>query len=267
MTGMPDTAAIVLPLLRQDPAFLERCLRSALDQTEPAEVVVVIAPETPPPERAVLRAAGAGPNGDRLRVVEQSRPGFARAINEGFASTAATRIGLLLSDDWLEPIAIEASLLHDADIVSGGKTHWRADGRTRIPGVEGLRTAEAYAAKTNDHDRANHLTHFLLFRHTAVDAVGGVDETLGDLAGVDDFDLPWCLLERGASVAFVERSLYHGRDHPGERLTLRDRATALASLERILEKHRVPEADRPRLLASHGRWYGRMIEATLIDRG
>jgi glycosyltransferase involved in cell wall biosynthesis len=256
---MAERAAIILPLLRQVPDFLRQSLRSALDQTVPAEVVVVTSAATPAAERAVLAAAANGPGGERLRIVERSQPGFAAALNLGFASTSATRLGLLLSDDWLEPTAVEASLALDADIVSGGKTLWKADGVTPL-GVNGLRTEERYRRLTNDHDRANHLTHFLLLRRGPLEAVGGVDETLGDLAGVDDFDLLWCLLERGASVAFVGHSLYHVRDHPGERLTLRSADAALVSLGRILAKHGVPPEDRPALLAAHGRWYGRTME-------
>ncbi|MFO1541482.1 MAG: glycosyltransferase family A protein [Chloroflexota bacterium] len=255
-----DSAAIILPVLRQVPGYLERSVRSAIDQTVRGEVIVVTSPETPEPERAVLAAAQRRRRGDRLRVIEQTRPGFAAAINEGIAQTEALRVGLLLSDDWLDRSALEASLAHDADIVSGGKTPWQADGRARIPGLNGLRTAEGYRRATTDHDRAVYLTHFLLFRRSAVLAVGGLDETIGDLAGVDDLDLPWSLLEQGARVAFVGRSLYHYRDHGGERLTLRAREESIACLERILAKHRVPEEERPALLARHARWYGRTIE-------
>jgi len=255
-----DSAAIILPVLRQVPEYLERSVRSALDQTVRGEVIVVTSPDTPGPERAVLEAAGRGRRGDRLRIVERTRPGFAAAINEGIANTDALRVGLLLSDDWLERTALEASLAHDADIVSGGKTHWQADGRTRIPGIDGLRTAEGYRRATTDHERAVYLTHFFLFRRSAILAVGGLDETIGDLAGVDDLDLPWSMLEQGARVAFVGRSLYHARDHAGERLTLRAQGDSVACLERILAKHHVPEKDRPAILARHARWYGRTIQ-------
>lgn len=251
-------ATLILPLLRQDPAFLEVALRSALDQTVPGEVIVVTSAQTPGPERAVLAAAAAGPHGDRLHVVERPRPGFAVALNTGIAAARADRVGFLMTDDWLEPTALEASLAHDADIVTGGKTIWDATGTERLP-MPGLRTREVYDRLTTDRERAAHVTHFLLFRRAPVLAVGGVDETLGDLAGVDDFDLPWSLLERGASVAFVGHSLYHVRDHPGERLTMRPREVRLAALERILVKHGVPEDERAVIGAEYGAWYGRTI--------
>jgi len=123
---MTDPAAsIVIPVLRQSDAWLERSVRSGLDQTAPSEVVVVTAPATPPRTRAVLArlAAEVGP---RLVVLE-APPGFARALNRGFRAARATRLGLLLSDDWLEPGAVEACLGRDADIVTTWKRSYAAD--------------------------------------------------------------------------------------------------------------------------------------------
>ena len=170
-------ATLVLPLLRQDPAFLEVALRSALDQGVPGEVIVVTSPQTPAPELAVLAAAATGPGGDRLRIVERPRPGFAVALNAGIAAAASDRVGFLMTDDWLDPTALEASLAHDADIVTGGKTIWDATGTERLP-MPGLRTREVYDRLTTDRERAAHVTHFLLFRRVdmALSNLGNIGE-------------------------------------------------------------------------------------------
>jgi hypothetical protein len=96
--------------------------------------------------------------------------------------------------------------------------------------------------------------------------VGGVDETLGDLSGVDDFDLVWTLLEHGASVDFTDRPMYNVRDHFGERLTLRDPTAHVESLRRILVKHGLDEVDQARVIALHMPWYGRRITDVLAER-
>jgi glycosyltransferase involved in cell wall biosynthesis len=253
---VPDaSASIVLPLLSQEDAWLERAVRSALDQTAPCEVVVVTAPATPRSNRVVL-ARLAGEAGDRLVVLE-ALPGLARQLNCGFRAARAPRVGLLHSDDWLEPAAVEACLEPSADIVSTWKRSYAADGATefqqlrRQPGLarfEALPTLEA---------RADYLTHFFLLRRTRVLGVGGADETLGDTPGIDDYDLIWVLLEQGASVAIVERFCYNRRDHAGERLTTRPPAEMLATLGRILDKHGVSGPERERLLAAKARWFGR----------
>ena len=75
-------------------------------------------------------------------------------------------------------------------------------------------------------------------------AVGGLDETIGDSPGVDDFDLLWCMLDRGASLlAIVEERLYNYRDHDGERLTTRKKDEMVATFTRILEKHGIAEPE------------------------
>jgi hypothetical protein len=97
--------------------------------------------------------------------------------------------------------------------------------------------------------------------------VGGVDETLGDLSGVDDYELLWRMLEAGASVAFTHRPLYDVRDHAGERLTLRAREKHIESLNRILDKHNIHDASlRAELTALNEPWYGRTLSEVLAER-
>lgn len=45
---------------------------------------------------------------------------FPAAINMGIRHTTTNRIGLLFSDDWLDPEAIAECLLRETDIVSTG---------------------------------------------------------------------------------------------------------------------------------------------------
>ena len=88
---------------------------------------------------------------------------------------------------------------------------------------------------------------------------GGLDETMGNFAGIDDYDFIWTLLEHNATVAIIEKQLYHYRDHDGERLSLGDPEKIVRGLERILEKHQVPERDAKEIKQRHIRWYGKPI--------
>lgn len=47
-----------------------------------------------------------------------------------FEAASGDRVGLLLSDDWLDQRAVELCLPHDADIVSSGNRVFDGDGRT-----------------------------------------------------------------------------------------------------------------------------------------
>ncbi len=251
MSSVP-AATIVVPLLSQEEDWLRQCLRSALEQTLPVTVAVVTSPQTPESNLEVLEDLQR--RHSELHSFE--RPpggGFADAINAGFLSASTERIGLLLSDDWLLPTTLAECLAHEADIVATGRRAFAADGQTplweRIPSpsaFENLGTLEA---------KASYLGHFFLFRKAPVLAVGGVDPEIG-LTGADDYDLPWTLLEHGASVSVVERPLYRYRDHDKTRLTLRERTLQIRDLRRVLQKHGVAAAEIEEHVRRKQRWYG-----------
>jgi glycosyltransferase involved in cell wall biosynthesis len=259
------TATIVVPLLRQIDDWLARSLRSALSQTVPCEVIVVTSAQTPGSNLALVDAL-ARRSGGCLHVAREEGRGFPGAVNTGFGLASAPRVGLLLSDDWLEPTALEEALRVPADIVSTGLRHFRADGETCLEHFDRTLSRDAYAARRTHEARARYLTHLFLLDRSRVLAVGGLDESLGDAPGIDDYDLIWTLLEAGCSVGLVERPLYNYRVHEGERLTLRDPAALAAVLRRILAKHGVMGAEQDRLLRHQARWLGRSEEAVYAER-
>ncbi len=255
---MKTKSALVIPLLRQVDDWLRQCLASAVAQTVPCEVIVVTSPRTPESNREVLREFQA--RHAQLKVIEREpQMRFAAALNLGIRAARAERVGFLLSDDWLGASAVEKSEALEADIVSSQSRMLAADGVTVLPHLERLRTEAEYQRLADDSERANYLGHFLLFRREALLAIGGVDETIGDSPGVDDFDMLWCLLERGASVAILEEQLYHYRDHPGERLTTRRKEDMVATFHRILDKHGVAGSRRDEMYREHAEWFGKSM--------
>jgi glycosyltransferase involved in cell wall biosynthesis len=255
---MRPLASIVIPLLRQVDDWLEQSVLSALNQTVECEVIVVISPHTPDSNRSIL---------DRLRekhadlVVIEREPQmrFAAALNLGIRSANACRIGFLLSDDWLEAGAVESCLSRDADIVSTGRRFVSADGIPAFEEIAQPHSQAIYDRLKTHAERAKFLGYFFLFRRRTLMDAGGVDEAIGDSPGVDDFDLIWCLLDRGASGSIVEEQLYNVREHPGERLTNRSQEEMTATFTRILEKHQVTGKARGRLMREHSLWFGESI--------
>ena len=257
-------ATIIIPLLNQVDIWLEQALRSALAQTVSCEVIVVTSRDTGESNREVLyRLQSRAPD---LIVIQQPREGFAAGLNCGIQSASAPRAGLLLSDDWLEPMAAEACLGHSADIVSTGRTGYAADGITRVAFPRGLLTREEYDRQPDLERKARVLGHFFLFNKQKLAEVGGFDETLGDSPGIDDYDFIWTMLEHHATVSIVEERLYNYRDHAGERLTTRDPRDMAATMNRILAKHNVTGSRAEELLARHAKWFGRTIEAVLGEQ-
>src|ERR1700722_3554744 len=258
-------ATIVIPLLRQVDQWLEQSVLSAVDQSVATEVIVVRSNRTPPSNLEVLERL-AGRDSHLIRLGEEKPGNFPAAINQGIGAARSDRVGLLLSDDWLELTAIATSLRESADIVSSGALVHFADGEvnelaTRRPSMK------AFASCRTDEERANYLEHFFLFRRERLLRIGGLDETIGNYPGIDDYDLIWTLLEGGASVAIVERFLYHYRDHDGERLTLQHPDLMLANLRKILRKHAVEDEAAREIIKRHAPWYGMPIYRVRDEHG
>jgi len=246
-------ASIVVPLLREPLAWLERCVQSALRQTASCEVLVVVSPRTPVELVFALRQWSRVKSA--LSVLPEVGAGFAAALNTGIRASRTDRVGFLLADDWLESEAVETCLAHDSDIVSTGLSVWSENGRSKFTRLDRRPTQVFYAGLPTIERRAAYLEHFFLFRREALMAVGGVDETIG-LTGADDFDLVWTLLERGATVTVVPDQLYNYRDHCRERLTLRSTDLQRHDFAKILDKHGVHGESREQMLRDHGMWFG-----------
>jgi GT2 family glycosyltransferase len=262
--GAPP-ASIVMPLLSQVDEWLEKAVVSALLQSVRCEVIVVTSPRTPASNREILaRLSNQFP---QLRVLEREpHMRFAAAWNMGVRAARASRVGILLTDDWLASRAVETCLQHDADIVSTNRTFYHADGIRVMREVRAWACQEDYERLKTNAERATLLGHFFVFRKEPLLASGGVDETIGDSPGVDDFDLIWCLLDRGATVAVVEEELYNYRDHDGVRLTTRTREEMFVTFNRILDKHGVFGAERKEMLDAHSEWFGKSIWSVYQER-
>jgi chondroitin synthase len=256
-------ASVVVPLLRQRDEWLARAIASALVQTAATEVLVVTSRHTPPSNLAVL-AAAARQHPGRLVVVQRQRDGFAHGVNTGITLARAQRVGLLLSDDWLDPEAVDLCLQSDADIVSTGAKRYDLTGAA-LPHLHRPLSDAAFARRETPEQRASYLTHFFVFRREKVLEAGGLDETLGDAPGIDDYDLIWTMLERGATVALTPRPVYNFTIHAGERLTMRDRLSQLATLDRIFDKHGFHGPLREQRRQEHLRWFGRPEDVVFAE--
>src|ERR1700759_2003407 len=124
---MTYLATIVVPLRNQVDEWLDEAVRSALLQSVSTEVVVVRAEATPASNLGILiRLQRHFAN---LVVLDRDRPeSFPGAINKGIRHANSERVGLLLSDDWLDGNAVAACLRHESDIVCAGRVVYFPDG-------------------------------------------------------------------------------------------------------------------------------------------
>ncbi len=256
-------ATIVVPLLRQVDQWLDQALQSALLQSVSTEVVVVRSERTPPSNLQIL--TGLAKHFVNLSVLLRDKPeSFPGAINKGIRYAKSERVGLLLSDDWLDEHAVAECLLNNSDIVSTGSVVYFPDGGVNERACR-RRSINEFNSLSTLEERANYLGHFLMFRRQFVLDAGGLDESIGNYPGIDDFDLLWTLLERQAIVSIVEKQLYHYRDHDGERLTLQDEAVMIENFKKILRKHGVAEDDVSGIVGRYSRWFGKPIYRVMND--
>jgi hypothetical protein len=197
--------------------FLHEAVGSMLGQTCPDWRLLVVAEED---ERAALEDVLAGPLADpRIELVVNQGRKLAGAFNTGMHGAATEWVAILLADDLWAPEAVD--VLTRAAIASP-----RADflhSARRIVDDGGRPLSSVYASRPSvslaDFAVSSPVKHLLCWKRERGLAVGGMDESL-DSVGVDDFDFPWTMAERGATFAAVPECLYVYRDHrTGFRLT------------------------------------------------
>jgi glycosyltransferase involved in cell wall biosynthesis len=253
-SGQAVECSIVIPLLNQNDQWLKHSVISALQQTTACEVIVVISAKTPQSNLDVLRSLRE--SSKNLILTSSDSEGFPVALNAGFQTASTDRVGMLMSDDWLDPRAAELCVAQNADIVSTGHTFFAADGVTPFHEIDWTPTWERYEGLQTLERKASYLKHFLLIRKSMLEEIGGADESLGNFPGIDDYDMIWTLLEHRATVALVAESLYNIRDHGSGRLTLKNAQESIRGLERILRKHGIGDDEAPGIIQRHSRWYG-----------
>ena len=252
---------MIIPLLSQVDSWLYRAVQSALNQSVPTQVIVVTAERTQQSNLMILQNLCRDHR--NLTIAPQQGVGFANALNEGIRIAKTPRVGFLLSDDWLLPTAVESCLHHSSTIVSTSLLAFAEDGVTSIVGADCFINRSRYDRLPTLERKADYLSHFFLFYREAILSIGGVDETIGDAPGIDDYDMIWTLLENGATVSIVECPLYCYRDHGRQRLTLRPPLEQIKTLLKIFDKHKIYEPERSTLLAAHAAWFGRPIHEVL----
>jgi glycosyltransferase involved in cell wall biosynthesis len=181
---------------------------------------------------AARRAAGGDP---RVRVIAGKHAGVSVSINAAAKVTSGKYLGVLDSDDQLEPTALEeTAAVLDANpqvgMVYTGYQTMDVTGRIIGPGS---RTKIPYS---KDRLLIDFMTfHFRLMRREVFDAVGGMDATLDS---AEDYDL--CLkLSEITQIAHLPKPLYRYRVHKASTSSeqrLRQIMSAKEAIARALQR-------------------------------
>ena len=255
---------VVMPAHNME-AYVERALRSAVNQTYPnLEVLVIDDGSTDRTPAIIGRFAGAHRN---VRVVTSANAGVAAARNLGLERADSHYVAFLDADDLWAPGKIEKQVA--ALAAHGHNGEWAAcytlyrmiDEGDAI--IDNGPSSEERGAFFDSHLEWNHVGNgsSLLVRRDAALAVGGFDSRYEPC---EDFDFQLKLLQRYKmelvreyQVGYRIHSAQASRDELGMRLS------RVAVIEGIAESAGLPDTKRKRLLAqSH-----LMISQAFISRG
>ncbi|MCA9780512.1 MAG: glycosyltransferase, partial [Candidatus Eremiobacteraeota bacterium] len=187
---------ILIPCLRQRADYLRAALDSVLRQSSADWLVLcLIEPTTPKENREALLAYQE--REPRLRIVECDGRGMGAALNRGLRESRTEFVTLLLSDDELEPNAVAS--------VQKARRRWPDidffhSGRRLIgPHGEDWGRVQKVRKSFQLSDfwlRGSPVKHLMAWRRLASIEAGGFNEELAG-HGVDDYDFPWRMAERG----------------------------------------------------------------------
>lgn len=237
-TGQSSGVSVIMPAYNAE-AYIEKAIRSILDQTvPPMEVVVVDDGSTDSTAERVAEF------GDAVRYLSQANAGPTVARNHGVRSTTGPLLAFLDSDDWWDERKLElqlAALSENPDLgfaVSHIQNVWMEDLADE---------AERYEGRMRGEPVPGYVTQSLLLRRSIYEELGGFDESLPHTEIMDFF---MRAEEAGVRGVCLVETLVFRRMH-AESLSRRDRTQHLDEVFALLKK-RVSRDRKPNPDASSG---------------
>jgi glycosyltransferase involved in cell wall biosynthesis len=234
--------SVVIPCFNLG-SYLDEAVDSVLAQTfQDFEIVVVDDGSTDEQTRRLLSDY----RKPRTRVIRSENRGLPAAKNLGLAQTTGPYVCMLDADDRLDPALLEKSVAAlDGDPSVAFVSHWL---RTFGDETWEWKPTRCDAPSLLDVNTVNGAA---LVRRTALEAVGGFDESMRD--GCEDWDLWIGLVERGFKGRILPEVLFHYRRRP-------------ESMSRTMMRGEGHPRLYQRLAAKHSRIYGDHVAALVVRR-
>lgn len=131
--------SVVVPIYNAQ-TTLVRCVNSIINQTFAKHMEIILVDDGSTDDSGLLCDSFAE-TADNVRVIHQPNAGMGAAYNAGIAAARGEYIGLVESDDFIEPNMYEVmynnAKENDSDLVKCGLLNWHpADNQNYIPGWE-----------------------------------------------------------------------------------------------------------------------------------
>ena len=244
--------SVVIPCFR-DSATLGRALDSVLDQSRPADEIIVVN-DASPETKEIESVLAAYPQ--VKYIVNATNLGLAATRNVGVRVTSADIVSFLDADDELHPqkIELQLSLFRPESAVSSSIS--RIGGERGVDRVVNYQSQARFSVFQDSSQliRRNRLTgaSIMVSRELFL-SLGGYDETL---RSCEDFDLWLRLLDKGITVLNVELPLYLYRCNENglSRNLLNISRWELEVVRKYYERHRSAQGQTLREAVTFGMW-------------
>jgi glycosyltransferase involved in cell wall biosynthesis len=245
---------ILLPLRHYHSTYLSKAVNSILGQTCPHwNMLVIVDPENVSTLTRVLQHYLTD---SRISIIENQGRQLAGKLNSGMRHARTNFVAILAGDDMWSPSAVAVLSEHISNFPSIDFFH-----SSRIFIDENDKPISSiYHNKESfnleDFLLGSPVKYLLCWRREKALSFGGMDESLNSV-GVDDFDFPWSMAEKGATFMTIKEPLYLARDHrDGFRLTTHlPLSVHIEETKRIMRKHGASEASIRRRIRSAKRGY------------
>jgi teichuronic acid biosynthesis glycosyltransferase TuaG len=245
---------VLLPLRYYHSVFLKKAVDSIIGQTCPYwNMLVIVDGENVSTFKNLLRKDLMD---SRISMIENEGRQLAGKLNTGMRHARTSFVAILLGDDVWSPDAVAVLSAHIS----------------QFPGIDFFHSSRVFI---DEHDKpissvyhsresfgledflfTQPVKHLLCWRREQALSFGGMDESLNSV-GVDDFDFPWTMAERGATFMAIKGPLYLLRDHrDGYRLTTHlPLSVHIQEIKRIMRKHGASEATISKRIRSARKGY------------
>ena len=209
LTEKQPKISILVPCYNVE-KYLPQCLDSIVNQTlKDIEIIVINDGSTDSTLNIIKDYAS---KDKRIKIIDKENEGYGKSMNRGLDVTTGEYVGIVESDDWVEPDFLE-TLLRPFDEIPGIEIsicgwYWHRDGKTTLGAQQslGLMDSKQATRAALDHSRGFHgYLWNKLFRSSLP---LHIDE---DVSVCEDLLLCVKLLHGGAAAYDSGEPLYHYR--------------------------------------------------------
>lgn len=203
MHSSQPLVSVIIPAYNHE-KYVERAMRSVLEQTYPNIELIVVDDGSPDGTLSVINRVREQCD-PAIKVIAKSNGGVSSALNAGINASQGEYLAFLASDDWFLPektarqIALFAASGPEMGMTHTGGLVQYEDGHPPVSLEGRYKPAEGHCFKDLVARQVTAIAPSVIVRRSVFDQVGGFDE---NLVG-EDLDFYAAIASHGYSIGFV----------------------------------------------------------------